>query len=142
MLLNKNIVFEIIDTNFIDDVTACCEESVLRMDEGELSDYFEEYADKACLAAIYDINVENYDDEETDGIQTVEGLLEIAALINGYADWGDEAEYIGDAESCVCHDDPKALFQLTRGVFSLDDVEQSEWVLPAGAFQGAAGGPC
>ena len=52
------------------------------------------------------------------------------------------AEYIGDAESCVCHDDPKALFQLTRGVFSLDDVEQSEWVLPAGAFQGAAGGPC
>lgn len=98
MLLNKNIVFEIIDANFIDDVTACCEESVLRMDEGELSDYFEEYADKACLATIYDINVENYDDEETDGEQTVEGLLEIAALINGYADWGDEAEYIGDAE--------------------------------------------
>ncbi len=98
MLLNKNIVFEIIDTNFIDDVTDCCEESVLRMDEDDLGDYFEEYADKACLETIYDINVEDYDEEEKDGIQTVEGLLEIAALINGYADWGDEAEYIGDAE--------------------------------------------
>lgn len=98
MLLNKNIVFEIIDTNFMDDVTACCEESVLRMDEEELGDYFEEYADKACLETIYDINVENYEDDVFDGTQTVEGLLEIAALINGYADWGDEAEYIGDAE--------------------------------------------
>ncbi|MDE6892105.1 MAG: hypothetical protein K2P30_14270 [Lachnospiraceae bacterium] len=98
MLLNKNIVFEIIDTNFMDDVTACCEESVLRMDEGELGDYFEEYADKACLNTIYDINVENYEDEEVHGVQRVDGLLEIAALISGYADWGDEAEYIGDAE--------------------------------------------
>lgn len=43
-------------------------------------------------------------------------------------------EYIGNAMSCVCHDDPKALFQLTSGIFSLDDVEQAEWALPAGAF--------
>ena len=52
------------------------------------------------------------------------------------------AEYIGDAVSCVCHDAPKALFQFTSGVFSLNDVEQSERVLPAGAFHGAEGGPC
>lgn len=52
------------------------------------------------------------------------------------------AEYIGDAASCVCHDNPKALFQLTSGIFSLEDVEQAEWALPAGAFQGAEGGPC
>lgn len=49
---------------------------------------------------------------------------------------------MANAVSCVCHDDPKALFQLTSGVFSLNDVEQSEWVLPAGAFHGAEGGPC
>lgn len=52
------------------------------------------------------------------------------------------AEYIGNAESCVCHDNPKALFQLTSGIFSVDDVEQTEWVLPAGAFHGTEGGPC
>ena len=52
------------------------------------------------------------------------------------------AEYIGDAASCVCHDNPQALLQLTSGRFSVDDVEQAEWVLPAGAFRGAEGGPC
>lgn len=52
------------------------------------------------------------------------------------------AEYIGDAKSCVCHDDPKALLQLTSGSFSLNDVEKTNWVLPAGAFHGAEGGPC
>lgn len=52
------------------------------------------------------------------------------------------AEYIGNAESCVCHDDTKALAQLTSGVFSVDDVEKEHWTLPAGAFRGAKGGPC
>lgn len=51
-------------------------------------------------------------------------------------------EYIGNTESCVCHDDPKALAQLTTGVFTLDDVYVETWALPAGAFHGAEGGPC
>ena len=52
------------------------------------------------------------------------------------------AEYVGGAKSCVCHSDPKALYQLTSGEFSVSDVEQWEWIMPAGAFHGAAGGPC
>lgn len=52
------------------------------------------------------------------------------------------AEYIGDAKSCVCHDNPKALLQLTSGEFSVADVEMEEWILPAGAFHGTEGGPC
>lgn len=52
------------------------------------------------------------------------------------------AEYIGTAKSCVCHDDPKALYQLTSGEFSVSDVEQKNWILPAGAFHGTEGGPC
>ena len=52
------------------------------------------------------------------------------------------AEYIGDAKSCVCHDNAQAIYQLTSGDFTLADVEQAEWVLPAGAFQGVDGGPC
>ena len=51
-------------------------------------------------------------------------------------------EYIGIAESCVCHDDPKALHQLTTGTFSPEDVYLENWRLPAGAFHGAEGGPC
>ncbi len=52
------------------------------------------------------------------------------------------AEYVGGAKSCVCHSDPRALYQLTSGDFSVSDVEQREWGMPAGAFHGAAGGPC
>lgn len=51
-------------------------------------------------------------------------------------------EYIGDAESCVCHDDPKALHQLKTGAFELGDVYMEDWKTPAGAFHGAEGGPC
>ena len=52
------------------------------------------------------------------------------------------AEYTGGAKSCVCHNDPQALYQLTSGNFSVSNVEQQEWITPAGAFHGAAGGPC
>lgn len=51
-------------------------------------------------------------------------------------------EYVGDAESCVCHDDLQAIFQLVSGNFSIADVKKTNWVIPAGAFHGAAGGPC
>ncbi len=52
------------------------------------------------------------------------------------------AEYVGSAKSCFCHSDPQALYQLTSGEFSASDMEQREWIMPAGAFHGAAGGPC
>lgn len=51
-------------------------------------------------------------------------------------------EYVGDAKSCVIHDDPRALRQLITGQFSQTDIYQKEWILPAGAYHGAAGGPC
>lgn len=51
-------------------------------------------------------------------------------------------EYVGDAKSCVCHDNPKALRQLVEGVFSPEDIFTDDWVYPAGAFRGSEGGPC
>lgn len=52
------------------------------------------------------------------------------------------AEYVSGAKSCVYHSDSQALYQLTSGNFSVADVEQQEWSMPAGAFHGAAGVPC
>ena len=52
------------------------------------------------------------------------------------------AEYVGNAKSCVCHDDPRALYQMTTGEFTAADAVRQEWTMPAGAFHGAAGGPC
>ena len=51
-------------------------------------------------------------------------------------------EYIGDAESCVCRDNSRAIQQLLSGEFSVDDVYAKDWQYPAGAFKGADGGPC
>lgn len=52
------------------------------------------------------------------------------------------AEYLGDAKSCVCHNNPRALHQLTTGEFTAADAVRQEWTMPAGAFHGTAGGPC
>lgn len=51
-------------------------------------------------------------------------------------------EYIGNAESCVCRDNPKAIQQLISGNFTVDDVYAENWQYPAGAFKGTEGGPC
>ena len=52
------------------------------------------------------------------------------------------AEYVGNARSCVCRENPRAVWQLTGGAFTVADVERTDWTMPAGAFRGAAGGPC
>lgn len=52
-------------------------------------------------------------------------------------------EFVGDAKSCVCHDDPEAIRSLVTGEFAVDDVfVKDSWNYPAGAFHGAEGGPC
>lgn len=51
--------------------------------------------------------------------------------------------FVGDAPSCVCHDNPRALHQLVSGEFAVGDVYTTgAWNYPAGAFRGAEGGPC
>lgn len=51
--------------------------------------------------------------------------------------------FVGNAPSCVCRDDPKALHQLVSGEFNVADVYTTGiWNYPAGAFRGAEGGPC
>jgi len=52
-------------------------------------------------------------------------------------------EFVGDAVSCV-YPDPKALWHLKTGLYSVDDIAVAEgtWHYPAGAFHGSEGGPC
>lgn len=51
-------------------------------------------------------------------------------------------EYVGDAVSCVCYDNPVAIRQLVDGFFTPEEIYTNEWVYPAGAFRGSEGGPC
>lgn len=51
--------------------------------------------------------------------------------------------FVGDAESCVCWEDKKAIQSLLTGEFPVSEVYVGgEWRYPAGAFHGAEGGPC
>lgn len=51
-------------------------------------------------------------------------------------------DFVGDAESCVCHDDPDAMNAILTGEFTTDDIFVDDWKYPAGAFHGADGGSC
>ena len=51
--------------------------------------------------------------------------------------------FVGNARSCVCHGDARAIHSLVTGEFTPDDVYvKGGWGYPAGAFHGAEGGPC
>ena len=51
--------------------------------------------------------------------------------------------YIGSADSCVYHGDKEAIQSLLTGEFPVESVYvNGKWKYPAGAFHGAAGGPC
>lgn len=55
----------------------------------------------------------------------------------------DLETFIGDTKSCLCRTDAKAIESLITGEFNEEDIYVSEtWKYPAGAFHGAAGGPC
>jgi len=51
--------------------------------------------------------------------------------------------FVGNARSCVHHEDKQALRSLVTGKFTVNDVYVKDvWMYPAGAFHGAEGGPC
>ena len=56
----------------------------------------------------------------------------------------DLEEYVGDAESCVCHAAVEAIRQIISGKFTVDEITTPSelWDFPAGAFKGSDGGPC
>lgn len=56
----------------------------------------------------------------------------------------DLETFVGSAKSCVSHDNPTAIKQLITGGFECSDIytPSIRWEYPAGAFHGAAGGPC
>lgn len=53
-------------------------------------------------------------------------------------------EYVGDAESCVCHAAVEAIRQIISGKFTVDEITTPSelWDFPAGAFKGSDGDPC
>ncbi|WP_217506380.1 phosphoadenosine phosphosulfate reductase domain-containing protein [Paenibacillus xylanilyticus] len=54
-------------------------------------------------------------------------------------------EYVGNAPSCVQHNQQKAIHQLVTGEITPSDIileDKEKWTYPAGAFRHGIGGPC
>ncbi len=102
MLFNKNIVLEIIRTHFGDEIELQTAGCVMELESFELEDFFDDYVDYALLDVIDEISVEQFRvEEKKENSCTVEGILTVISLLEGYVHWEDEELYVGEAEATL-----------------------------------------
>lgn len=102
MLFNKNIVLEIIRTHFGDEIELQTADCVMDLESYELEDFFDDYVDYALLDVIDEINVERFEvEKERENGCTIEGILTVISLLEGYVRWEDEELCVGEAEASL-----------------------------------------
>lgn len=94
MLLNKNIILEILQSNFGSEVENMIESCIMNLEPEDLQTFFEYSVDYAFLDEIEDMCVTEYEAAKEDG--EVCGILEVRALISGYTHWDGEDMHIDD----------------------------------------------
>lgn len=99
MLLNKNIVLEIIRSNFGEQIEFESTMRVMDMHGYELEEIFDFPIDYALLDLLGEMEVEEYSVAE-DG-KTVTGVLQVEAFIEGYVHWDGSDEYWGSGETVL-----------------------------------------
>ena len=93
MLYNKNIVHEIIISNF--------EQQIEDLDAFMLEQIFEQIIDYACVDYIESIEVEEYHVQNRDEIDTITGILRVIVLLEGYVHWDGEDEFVEDQSAII-----------------------------------------
>lgn len=93
MLFNKNIVLEILRSNFAEEIGRCVEKCVESLDDLELESIFESAVDFAALDVIEEMEVEDYTVEKEDDELYVEGTFEVVVSVDGYERINDETVY-------------------------------------------------
>lgn len=84
MVLNKNILTNILQSNFELEITECIEDAIMNMESRELEKIFEEFIDYAYLDEITGMEVSSFSvEEEFVGVNEAEILLEYSFEIAG-----------------------------------------------------------
>lgn len=96
MLFNKNIILEILQSDFGNQVEAMIENCVMDMEASELELLMGYSVDYALLDGIEEIYVTEYEVESEHGEQNVSGVLDIKAMISGYTHWDGEEMHVED----------------------------------------------
>ncbi len=99
MLLNKNIVLEIIRTNFSEQVEFESAMRVMDMYGYELEDIFDFPVDYAVLDSLGEMEIVEYSVAEDE--KTIMGVLQLESIVEGYVHWDGSDEYWGSGETVL-----------------------------------------
>lgn len=99
MLFNKNIILEILQSDFGDEIEAMVDVCVMDLEPAELESIIEYSVDYALLDEIEEMYVSDYEIENEGGRQVVSGILEVKAMISGYSHWDGEEVYVEDGST-------------------------------------------
>lgn len=98
MNYNKNIVLDILRSNFWDEIEKFVMDYVLDLENDELIEVFETLVDYAMLDYIEEMSVDCYEVEQEENKKNISGVLDVVANIDGYAHWDGEGNLIDDGE--------------------------------------------
>ena len=101
VLYNKNIVLEIIISNFEQQIEDKVSDYVIDLDAFMLEQIFEQIIDYACVDYIESIEVEEYHVQNRDEIDTITGILRVIVLLEGYVHWDGEDEFVEDQSAII-----------------------------------------
>ena len=101
MLYNKNIVHEIIISNFEQQIEDKVSDYVIDLDAFMLEQIFDQIIDYACVDYIESIEVEEYHVQNRDEIDTITGILRVIVLLEGYVHWDGEDEFVEDQSAII-----------------------------------------
>lgn len=92
MLYNRNIVLDILRSNFWDPIEEFTNRCIMDMNGMELERFLEYTVDYANLDFITEMKVIDYEveKEEDSSGESVSGTLEVSAEIDGYTHWDGE----------------------------------------------------
>lgn len=96
MLFNKNIILEILQSEFGEQIDAMIENCVMDLEPYELDTVFEYSADYAFLDGIEEMSIAEYEVEKEHGNESVCGVLEVKVSIIGYTHWDGEEVHVDD----------------------------------------------
>lgn len=98
VLYNKNIILNILNSTFGDEIEEYIQNCVVEMDSNELKEYFEQETDYAVLDVLEQMVVQDFEVElDEENKELISGTLEISAEIDGYVHWEGEEIYIESA---------------------------------------------
>lgn len=98
MNYNKNIILDILRSNFFEEIETFVTNYVLDLEENDLIMFFETSVDYAMLDYIEEISVVYYEVEKEEGQDNISGMINVIAEIDGYLHWDGEENFVGSNE--------------------------------------------